>query len=57
MFLNGAANDAVNGARAGVLNAERGRQQGFDTEAKGVTDQSLGRYANFDQQMGADKDR
>lgn len=56
-FLGNEANDAVNSARANVLNAERGRQQGFDTEAKGVTDQSLGRYANFDQQMGADKAR
>ncbi|WP_439392540.1 hypothetical protein ACRQ5Q_24255 [Bradyrhizobium sp. PMVTL-01] len=57
MFLNNEANDAVNNARAQALNAERGRQQAFDAEAKGVTDQSLGRYANFDQQMGADKDR
>jgi hypothetical protein len=40
-----------------VLNAERGRQQALDTEAKGVTDQSLGRYANFDQQQAADKSR
>jgi hypothetical protein len=56
-FLNSAANDAVNGARTGVINAERGRQQGFDTEAKGFTDKSLGRYANFDQQMADDKGR
>ncbi|HEV2155404.1 hypothetical protein [Bradyrhizobium sp.] len=40
-----------------MLNAERARQQGFDTEAKGLTDQSLGRYVNFDQQMASDKDR
>lgn len=51
MFLNDKANSAVNDARAGVLNAERGRQAALDAEAKGVTDRSLGRYVNFDTGM------
>ncbi|MGZ5987410.1 MAG: hypothetical protein ACXWLZ_00035 [Rhizomicrobium sp.] len=56
-FLNSSAQNSVNNARNGVIQAERGRQAGLDTEAKGVTDQSLGRYNNFDTQQGADAAR
>jgi hypothetical protein len=51
MYLNSAAQSKVDQARAGVINAERGRQAGFDAETGKLNDQSLGRYANFDTQM------
>ncbi len=51
MYLNSRAQDEVDQARAGVINAERGRQAGFDAETGKLNDQSLGRYANFDTQM------
>lgn len=50
-WLNSSAMDTVNNARSGIINAERGRQQGFDTETGKLNDQSLGRYVNFDTQM------
>ncbi|WP_316397349.1 hypothetical protein [Bradyrhizobium sp. 33ap4] len=56
-ILGNNANDAVNAARAKVIAAERTRQQALDTEAQGVNNQSLGRYANFDQQQAADTAR
>lgn len=57
MFLNQRANDAVNDARNGVTSAERARQAQLDAEAKGVTDRSLDRYANFDTGMATDAKR
>lgn len=53
-ILGFGAQDSVNDARNGVISAERARQLGFDTEAKGVTNQSLGRYGNFDTQQASD---
>ena len=53
MFLNSAAQNAVDDARNKVIADERARQAGLDAEAKGVTDQSLGRYSNFGDQMDA----
>jgi hypothetical protein len=57
MFLNSSAQDAVDSARNGVMTAERARQLGLDTEAKGVTDKSLGRYSDFGAQQDADAAR
>ncbi len=57
MYLNSSAQDAVNEARDRVMTAERARQLGFDTEAKGVTDKSLGRYKDFGAQQDADAAR
>lgn len=54
-FLNSGAQGRVNSARNGVIQAERGRQAGFDTETGKLNDQSLGRYGNFDTQMDAKK--
>lgn len=51
MFLNNRAQGSVDAARNGVIQAERGRQAGFDAEAGKLNDQSLGRYFNFDTQM------
>jgi hypothetical protein len=51
MFLNSAAQNSVDEARSKVIADERARQAALDTEAKGVNDQSLGRYGNFDTQM------
>lgn len=56
-WLNSSAMNSVNDARNGVISAERGRQAGFDTEAKGVTDKSLGRYNNYGAQQDADAAR
>lgn len=54
-WLNSSAQDRVNEARNGVIQAERGRQAGFDAETGKLNDQSLGRYVNFDTQMDAKK--
>lgn len=54
-FLNSGAQDKVNAARNGVIQAERRRQAGFDAETGKLNDQSLGRYVNFDDQMAAKK--
>jgi hypothetical protein len=52
-WLNGSAQDRVNEARNGIVQAERGRQAGFDAETGKLNDQSLGRYVNFDTQLDA----
>lgn len=52
-FLNSGAQSSVDDARSGIINAERNRQAGFDAETGKLNDQSLGRYANFGDQMGA----
>ncbi len=54
MFLNNSAQGSVDAARNAVIQAERARQAGFDAETGKLNDQSLGRYANFDQKMAAD---
>lgn len=53
-WLNSSAMDTVNNARSGVINAERGRQQGFDAETGKLNDQSLGRFTNFGDKQTAD---
>jgi hypothetical protein len=57
MFFNGQAQDDVNSARNGVVQQSRGDQAALDAEAKGVTDQSLGRFKNFGQTQSADASR
>lgn len=52
-LFGGSAANAVDKARADVINAERGRQQGFDAETDKINVGSLGRYSNFDQQQAA----
>lgn len=52
-WLNGSAQDKVDAARAEVLKAERGRQQGFDNETAAINDQSLKRFFNFGDQQDA----
>lgn len=54
MFFNGQAQDEVNAARNAVIQKNRGQQAALDTEAKGVTEQSLGRFSNFGDNMNAD---
>lgn len=50
-FLNSSAQNKVNEARSAVIQAERQRQAGYDTETGKLNDQSLGRYKNFGDQM------
>ncbi|WP_398468009.1 hypothetical protein [Tardiphaga sp.] len=52
-WLNGSAQDKVNAARGEVLQAERGRQEGFDAETAAINDQSLKRFFNFGDQQDA----
>lgn len=54
-WLNSTAQDRVNEARNAVIQAERGRQAGYDAETGKLNDQSLGRYVNFDTQLEAKK--
>lgn len=56
-FMNSSAQNAVDAARSKVINDERARQQGFDTQAGQLNDQSLGRYSNFGDQMTAKTDQ
>lgn len=50
-LFGGSAQSQVNAARDRAIQAERGRQQGFDAEAGKINDTSLGRYSNFDTQQ------
>lgn len=52
-LFGSSAQDEVNAARNQAIQAERGRQQGFDAEAAKINDTSLGRYSNFDTQQAA----
>jgi hypothetical protein len=57
MFMNSAAQSQVDDARNAVIQKNRGQQAALDAEAKGATDQSLGRFSNFGAGMDADASR
>lgn len=53
-FFNSQAQDKVDAARNAVIQNNRAQQAALDTQAKGITDQSLGRFSNFGTQQAAD---
>lgn len=57
MFFNNQAQSQVDAARNAAIQNNRGQQSALDTEAKGVTDKSLGRFSNFGAGMDADATR
>jgi hypothetical protein len=54
MFFNSQAQSQVDAARNAVIQQDRAQQAALDSQAKVITDQSLGRFNNFGTQMTAD---
>lgn len=53
-FFNNQAQDQVDAARNAAIQTDRTQQAALDSQAKGITNQSLGRFSNFDTNMNAD---
>lgn len=51
MFFNNSAQEKVDAARNAAIQQNRQQQAALDTEAKGITDKSLGRFSNFGTQL------